>query len=124
MRQIRSTFLLISIAGHSFSHSSTFSTWLSLCVCFSFQIQSVRCRFCTLNSRNRTPAGQCAKFSLLSHKVPAILEDDQTSSSSEEDEEDEDGEEELEEREDHKQQGEKTPLDKKVKESQSDLGEK
>lgn len=54
------------------------------------------------------------KCALLTREVPAILEDDQTSSSSEEEDEEEGEEEEPEEREDQTQQGEDTPLDKKV----------
>lgn len=59
------------------------------------------------------------KYALLTREVPAILEDDQTSSSSEEGEEEESEEEEPEERENETQQSEETPLDKKVTKSLS-----
>lgn len=55
---------------------------------------------------------------LVTREVPALLENDQTSSSSEdedeEEEEEENEEEEREDGEDQTQQGEETPLDKKV----------
>lgn len=58
------------------------------------------------------------KYALLTCEVPAILEDDQTSSSSDEEEEEEDGEDEdPEEREDQTQEGEETPVDRKVTKS-------